>query len=149
MKSQDMDPNESGANNPYRVLMQKLTGASIQRPRLRSPTNVWRKTQRATIDEVVKRHDVPRAQQAKLRDKVAHEMFDKLPKEEQDQWAEQAKEEHEAAVEAWKKETQGAPSTEPADRQRLFFSPFFQRVRANFIKGVSKALSASANRSLT
>ena len=103
----------------YRAFAYNLTGPSIPRPRLRSPANVWRKTQRATIDQAVKRQGVvPRNELLKLRDKVAREMFENLPIEERDQWAKQAKEEHEAAVEAWKNDTQVTPSSEPADQQR-------------------------------
>ena len=53
-----------------------------------------------------------------MRDKVARELFEKLPEIEQKQWVEQANEEHEAAVAKWKEETEGNPSIAPADRQR-------------------------------
>ena len=45
MKDQDIDLKESGAQNPYRILLHKLTGTTIQKPRLKSAVNVWRKTQ--------------------------------------------------------------------------------------------------------
>jgi len=50
-----MDPKESGAQNPYRLLLQKLTGTSTPKPCLRSAANVWRKTQRKEIDAEVKK----------------------------------------------------------------------------------------------
>jgi hypothetical protein len=119
MKDHDLDPKESGALDPYRILLNKLTGASSQRPRLKSPVNVWRKTARAEIDGIVKQKgDVPRAQMAKHRDQVAREMFAKLSVEERKSWEEQAKEEHEEALKAWKHETDGKLSTTPEDRQR-------------------------------
>lgn len=103
----------------HRALAYRLTGPSIQRPRLKTPINVWRKTQRAAIDKVVKRKGVvPQNEQAKVRDKAAREMFENLPVEERDRWAKQAKEEHKAALEARKNETQVNPSSEPADQQR-------------------------------
>lgn len=112
-------PNCNTMDELHRALAYKLTGPSIQRPRLRSPANVWRKTQRAAIDKAVKLQGVvPRNEQVKVRDKVARGMFENLPIEERDQWAKQAKEEHEAAIEAWKNETQVTPSSEPADQQR-------------------------------
>jgi hypothetical protein len=118
MKGQDLDPKESGAHNPYRVLLHKLTGASSQRPRLKSAANVWRKTARLEIDAIVKEKQLPRAQMAKHRDQTAREMFAALSVQEREQWAQQAKEEHEEALEAWKGETEGDISTTPEDRQR-------------------------------
>jgi len=118
MKNQDLDPKESGSHNPYRVLFQKLTGTYSQRPRLKSAANVWRKTARQEIDAIVKEKQLPRAQMAKHRDQTAREMFANLSVEEREQWAQQAKEEHEEALEVWKRETSGELSTTPEDRQR-------------------------------
>ena len=119
MKDQDLDPKESGANDPYRILLNKLTGASSRCPRFKSTVNVWRKTAQAEIDAIVKQKgDVPRAQMAKYCDQVVREMFSKLSVEEREQWAEQAKEEHEEALRTWKHETEGELSTVPEDRQR-------------------------------
>ena len=61
---------------------------------------------------------LPHAQRAKHRDQTAREMFAKLTVEERAQWTEQAKEEHEEALEVWKGETSGEVSTTPEDRQR-------------------------------
>jgi hypothetical protein len=122
MKDQDMDPKESGAQNPYRILLHKLTGASIQKPRLKSATNVWRKTQRKEIDaevkKIAKRDNIPRGSMAATRDKVARDIFEALPSDEKAQWVEQAKEEHETALAKWKEESEGNCSTSSEDRQR-------------------------------
>jgi hypothetical protein len=122
MKDQDMDPKEPGAQNPYRVLLHKLTGVGIQRPRLKSAVNTWRKDQRDDIERevrcIVLIDGTPRSQLAKLRDSVARGIFEALPVEQQKQWAEQAKDEHEAALEIWKETTTGELSKEPADRQQ-------------------------------
>lgn len=119
MKDQDLDPKESGAQDPYRVLLHKLTGVSSQRPRLKTPANVWRKTARVEIDGVAKQKEgVPRAQKATLHDQIAREMFAALSQEERQGWAEEAKEEHEEALKTWKRETEGSLSTSPEDRQR-------------------------------
>ncbi|KDR75455.1 hypothetical protein GALMADRAFT_140955 [Galerina marginata CBS 339.88] len=100
MKDNDMDPKDSALSNPYCVLLHRLTGTSIARPRMKSSTNTWRRTQ------------------APLRENVAREMFYALPEEEQDEWANQSQADHDAALEVWKAETQADPSQEPADRQR-------------------------------
>jgi hypothetical protein len=129
MKDQDIDPKDSGAQNPYRILLHKLTGTSIQKPHLKSATNVWRKTQRQEIDaevkEIAKRGAIARSSLAATRDKVARDMFERLPAEEKAGWAEQAKEEHEAAITRWKEENEGNCSTTPEDRQRCDWSSFF------------------------
>jgi hypothetical protein len=134
MKDQDMDPKESGAQNPYRLLMHKLTGTSTQKPRLKTATNVWRKTQRSEIDAEVKKitehTQLARSALAATRDKVAREMFDKLPEAEKAQWFEQAKEEHEAALARWKEDNEGNFSEAPADRQRYAFSSSFPNLLA-------------------
>jgi hypothetical protein len=122
MKDQDIDPTESGAQNPYRILLHQLTGTTIQKPRKIWVVNVWRKTQRKEIDReakiIAEREKTPPSKLAAVRDKVARELFEKLPEIEQKQWVEQANEEHEAAVAKWKEETEGNPSIAPADRQR-------------------------------
>ena len=122
MKDQDIDPTESGAQNPYRILLHQLTGVTIQKPRKIWVVNVWRKTQRKEIDReakiIAEREKTPPSKLAAVRNKVACELFEKLPKIEQAQWVEQANEEHEAAVAKWKEQTEGRPSIAPADRQR-------------------------------
>ncbi|KDR65397.1 hypothetical protein GALMADRAFT_81901, partial [Galerina marginata CBS 339.88] len=97
MKDHDMDPKESGSHNPFRVLLHNFAGTNVQRPRLRTPANVWRKTQREQIDA---------------------EMFAKLEKSEQADWRAVAKDEHDVAMAAWEVDNNGVCSTVPADRQR-------------------------------
>lgn len=148
-----MDPKESGAQNPYRLLLHKLTGTSTQKPRLRSAANVWRKTQRKEIDAEVKKlaasKAIPRSALTATRDKAAREMFAKLPEDEQAQWAEQAKEEHEAALARWKEDNQGSCSTSPEDRQRCELCGICLLMGAHLPIGVSKDSFASPSQSLT
>jgi hypothetical protein len=122
MEDQAMDPKDSGAQDPYRALLFKLTGVGIQRPRLRSAVNTWRKTQRIAIEHEVKRvvtrDGTHRSQLAKLRDAIARKMFERLPAESQKYWGDRAKEEHEAALKRWKDDTTGKPSKDPVARQQ-------------------------------
>ena len=122
-----MDPRDSGAHNPYRTLLHKLTGTTIQKPRQKSP--VWRKTQRKEIDleakKITEKENTPWSKHAAIRDKLARNLFEKLPEEEKAQWVEQAKEEYNAAVLRWKDDTEGNPLTEPEDRQKSAPIPFF------------------------
>jgi len=101
----------------------------LQKPRLKTPTNVWRKTQRREIDAEVKKilehANIARSSLAATRDKVARDMFNKLPAAEKAQWAEQAKDEHEAVLARWKEDSEGACSDTPEDRQRCACSSNF------------------------
>ena len=128
MKDHDIDPRESGAHNPYRILLHKLTGSSTQKPRQKAPVNVWRKLERKGIDleakKMIERDNIPPSKYAAVRDKVAREMFNLLSPEEKAQWVEQAKEEHEAAMAKWKNDMEGDTSTAPEDRQRRVSSIF-------------------------
>jgi hypothetical protein len=122
MKNQDIDPRDSGAHNPYRSLLHKLTGTTIQKPQQKPPVNVWRKTQRKEIDfeakKITELGNIPWSKHAAIRDKLARDMFERLPEEEKAQWVEQVKEEYDAAVLRWKDDTEGNPSTKPEDHQK-------------------------------
>jgi hypothetical protein len=55
---------------------------------------------------------------ASVREQVAKKMFEQLRIGEQEEWALQAKEEHQEAMKEWKEQTTRPPSTNLADRQR-------------------------------
>lgn len=129
MKDQDIDPRDSGAQNPYRILLHKLVGTTIQKPRRQPPVNIWRKTQRKEIDieakKITDNGSIPRSKHAAVRDKVARDMYEKLPEEEKAQWIEQATEEYATAMERWQEDTEANPSTASEDRQKwvpVYFS---------------------------
>jgi hypothetical protein len=102
MKDQDLNPKESGVNNPYHALLFQLTGKEMGRPRRKTAVNVWRKTQRAAIEAKVKTRaansGATRDKLAALRDKLAREMFSSLAEAEQEHWKTQANIESEAAL---------------------------------------------------
>lgn len=120
MKDHHVDPKETGAHNPFFYLMCKLAGKVADRPRRKTPVNVWRKTERVSIDNEIKQNhsDVPKAQLAALRDKIARDRFAKLPLETRRHWELLAEQEHDVALEQWEKDVAAAFSTDPADRQR-------------------------------
>ncbi|KAF8971656.1 hypothetical protein BDZ97DRAFT_1650694 [Flammula alnicola] len=101
MKDHDLDPKETGAHNPYRALLYKLTGKESNRPRLKPPVN-----------------GIQRSGLASLREKIVRELFAKLPEDERRRWRQTATREHGEAEKAWKKEMESPPSTSPEDRQR-------------------------------
>ena len=122
MKDQDIDPRESGAHNPYHSLLHKLTGTTIQKQPQKPPVNIWRKIQRKEINfeakKITEQENLPRLKHAAIQDKLACDMFERLPEEEKAQWVEQAKEEYDTAVLRWKEDTEGNPSTKPEDHQK-------------------------------
>ncbi|KDR66323.1 hypothetical protein GALMADRAFT_147927 [Galerina marginata CBS 339.88] len=125
MKDHDINSMDSGLDNPFRMILHKITGIPVQRPRQRSAVNTWRKTQRDIIEREVKLQTrkaggVHRDKLAAFRDKIAKTMFNKLTKEEQAQWEEQAKEEQKDRLAEWKLAMESPASTEPAARQRCF-----------------------------
>ncbi|KAH9478970.1 hypothetical protein JR316_0009433 [Psilocybe cubensis] len=111
-------------------LLQRIynPGQESQRPRLKAPVNVWRKSQREAIDKAYE-DEVARAKEqgetrakankAADRDRIARSMFQALPIGEQAYWKKVAQEEHDAAMAKFKAESSGAPpSTDPRERQR-------------------------------
>ncbi|KAJ3503663.1 hypothetical protein NLJ89_g8330 [Agrocybe chaxingu] len=125
MKDHELNATESGAQNPFSILLQQLTGVSFHRPRQKTPANVWRRTNREQIEEEAKRRAVedttgPKKKLAPIRESVAKEMFASLSEQEKEEWAQVAKDEHAALLAKYKSEVESPPSTEPVDRQRQF-----------------------------
>jgi len=122
MKDSNSDPQAAGPTNPYRVLLHKLTGVGIAKPRCKPAANIWRKMNRDVIEaEVRSRASAEQTNPKKLaplRETIIKRLFSDLPQEEQLDWARLAKEEHAEAVKKWKDDIVGPPSTDPEDRQR-------------------------------
>ncbi|KAF9034123.1 hypothetical protein BJ165DRAFT_1410135 [Panaeolus papilionaceus] len=126
LKDHDLDPLESGAENPYFALLSCLSGTGATAPHAIIPRNLWRKTASAEIEAVVK--DRAKATKANLkkglagiRATVTTELYNRLPQSERDQWKRMAEEESRVATENWKKYLAEGPSTSPKDRQRYVF----------------------------
>jgi hypothetical protein len=122
MKDHDLDPKDSGLSNPYRVLLHQLTGTSIQRLRMRSAMNIWRRSEGAVIEAEVRRlvleGGISRSKVVSLRERVAKEMFSQLSEDEREGWKAQAMEEHDTVIENWTNETQADPSEHSSARQK-------------------------------
>jgi len=116
-----MHPRESGAENPYRALLLRLTGlGNVSKPRLRTAVNTWRKTQRKEIEtEVIRLYGrVVREKLVSIRDKVAKDMYNKLSEYERKGWDEQAAEDHEERLAEWTELMEGVIPTDNISRQR-------------------------------
>lgn len=104
------------------VLMSKLTGISIHRPRLKTAYNLWGPENRVDVDPVfverVRTDNVSVAHQAALRSAIYKEYFDALPEDQRNAWALRAEREHKEALQKIEDALKSGPSTAPADRQR-------------------------------
>lgn len=71
MKDQDIDPRESGAHNPYHILLHKLTSTSTQKLRQKAPVNIWWKSERKEIDfeakKIIENDNIPPSKHAAVR----------------------------------------------------------------------------------
>jgi len=124
MKDLDLDAKESGAINPYRVLLHKLTGVGLVKGRHRTPIEIWRKiaTNREAIAAAAKDRGADKKTGVTIRGQVAKEMFEALSEETRDEYAALAELENKDMDEGWLQNTKGPLSTTPADRQRYVFS---------------------------
>lgn len=111
-----------GSSDPMAILMSKLTGNSLQRPRMKTPYNLWGPQNRCFVDPVfaerVKEGNVPKRGQAALRSSIYKELFEELPEDEQREWTERAEREHQEALDQVTNTLKSGPSTAPGDRQR-------------------------------
>jgi hypothetical protein len=108
-------------DDPMTVLLAKLTGSSVSKPRQPIPYNLWAKENRAVIEmeysKERRRLNSTKGDLMKLRAGVTRKLFDALPKNVRDGWQEKAKKEHVAALKAWEERLTGSPSTDPKSRQ--------------------------------
>src|SRR6266542_2921791 len=122
MKDQELNPRESGAHNPYRILLSQLNGGTSGKPRQKTAMNIWRRTHTDEIEEQLKcctsELSIDRKKLASARETVAKGLFSALESVEKEEWKARALEEHEADMAAWKKSMVDDPSTDLADRQR-------------------------------
>ena len=111
-----------GSSDPMAILMSKLTGNSLQRPRQKTAYNLWGPENRHLIDPIfmerVQEGNVPATQQAALCNLLYKELFEELPEDERKEWAERATREHREALEKIEGNLKSGPLTAPADLQR-------------------------------
>lgn len=104
------------------ILMAKLTGNALHKPRQKTAYNLWGPQNRCFVDPVfndrVREGNVPAKQQAALRSAVYKELFDDLPEDERNEWIEKAAQEHKEALKNSHDILQAGPSSAAEDRQR-------------------------------
>ena len=113
---------EKGSDDPMAILSAQLTGNAVQKPRQKTPYNLWGPENRMFVDPVfnerVQEGGIPAKQHAALRSSIYKELFDELPPDERREWVKRAEREHAEALESFNKTLEKRPSTAPADRQR-------------------------------
>lgn len=104
------------------ILMTKLTGTDIQRPRLHTAYNLWGPANRIFVDPIfqerVREGDVPASRHAALRSSIYKELFEELPEEEHREWTQRAKQEHEEALAKVERALKSEISDAPEVRQK-------------------------------
>lgn len=103
------------------ILLAKLTGSSISKPRQPIPYNLWAKENRITIEAEYNRErrrlNSNKNNLIKLRAGVTRKLFDALPEDVRDEWQSKAKLEHVQAVKAWEERLTSPALTDPKSRQ--------------------------------
>lgn len=104
------------------VLMTKLTGGSIQKPRQKTAYNLWGPAHRFFVDPVfeerVREDGIPAKQHAALRSSIYKELFEELSEEERREWMERAEAEHQEALSKVNVALKADATSAPEDRQR-------------------------------
>lgn len=112
-------------DDPMVMVMAKLTGSSLSKPRLPVPHNLWAKAEsnREAIERLfeVRKRSASRKEYLSLRSAITRELYGKLPELEKTEWRNKAKEMHTAEVDAWRAALDSPASKEPADRQKYVF----------------------------
>ena len=104
------------------ILMTKLTGGSIQKPRQKTAYNLWGPAHRCFVDPVfqerVKEGNIPAKQHAALRSSIYKELFEELSEDERLEWTQRAEAEHQEALAKVDIALKAGASSAPEDRQR-------------------------------
>lgn len=116
---------KTGADDPMKSLVAKLTDISVVKPRQSIAYNLWAAANVEVVEkafEAERRRLKPENKKlVSLRSNVTRSLFRQLPEDVQKEWEAKAKEEHEAAVEAWTEKLERSASTAPEDRQRYVY----------------------------
>lgn len=111
-----------GEADPMAVLMSKLTGVSIVKPRRKTGYHMWGPTHAAVIDRLVderaEAENISGRKKIGLRTKVCKEQYDELDSDEKEEWELKAQEQYDATLKRIKDILELPASTQPVDRQR-------------------------------
>ena len=104
------------------ILMSKLTGVSIVKPRRKTGYHMWGPAHSAVIDRLVEEcaaaENISGRKKIGLRTKVCKEQYDELDSDEKEEWEFKAQAQYNATLKCIKDMLESPASTQPADRQR-------------------------------
>ncbi|PBK83202.1 hypothetical protein ARMGADRAFT_1038007 [Armillaria gallica] len=120
---------DSGKENPFTVLLHRLAGLSISKPRKPQAFALWVKANAAQVqeawDQELKKKDIPAGRQAVKLNVFKGKLFKKESDEVQQQWAAMAEEEHDDVMKEYSGKIESPVSKEPTDVQRII-QPFIE-----------------------
>ena len=109
-----------GTNDPYAILLSKLTGVSLKKPHKPIAYNLWARENQQVVDLscLAARVNLSKKEFAGACMKLTKVLFDGLPRAEQKEWEKKAVEHQKIALEQCKLELCSWPSVDPIDCQQ-------------------------------
>lgn len=99
-----------------------MTGVGVTKPRRLAAFNCWSKYHHDIINPIyeaeIAKEKPASSHLAAMRSRITKQLFEALPKEEQIEWEQKAKDDHKTAVEEWEALSNPGRATEPAKIQR-------------------------------
>jgi hypothetical protein len=118
-KVKDSLPN---TDDPAIIMLARLTGTSLSKPRVPISYNVWGRFNKQQINDACASAHLNKPLQKKMqaaeRTRITKALFDALPLAERNKYAEIAKKEGDEKLKEWAEKLSGPPSTNPEDRQK-------------------------------
>jgi hypothetical protein len=115
----------SGEDDPFAILLAKLSGSSPSKPRKPHAFDLWavenQEVFATAMTAAIQERNPTRFQLAGLRTSVKKAEFDKLPENEKEEWREKVKQVNDESIQDWKNRLITGPSTKPEDLQRQVY----------------------------
>ena len=114
-----------GTTDPYAILLSKLTGVTLKKPRKPIAYNLWARENHKVVEFgfLAARVNLSKKDFAGVRTKLTKVLFEDLPRAEQKEWEKKTTEHHKIALEQWELKLRSPPSVDPIDRQQYVCYP--------------------------
>jgi hypothetical protein len=109
-----------GPNDPYAILLSKLTGTSLKKPHKPIAYNLWARENQKVVDlgfQAARVH-LLKKESLGVHTKLTKNLFKELLKAEQKEWGKKAVGHHKIALEQWELKLCSPLSVNPIDRQQ-------------------------------
>ncbi|SJK99646.1 uncharacterized protein ARMOST_02954 [Armillaria ostoyae] len=137
-KMHNLSMKETGKDNPYRIMLHRLAGLSVSKPRKAQAFSLWAKVNSVTVqtawNEELKKKAVPLSERAAKLNTFKSKLFKLKLKETQNEWLVTAEEEHEEALKEYNEKMESSVSKDPGEMQRCLenlssmMQPFIEMV---------------------